>query len=107
LNEVSDLRSLLEFFVEKSHKKDSDELNKVRDTLGSWIEKAELDTQSIRDNLYKEWACLAIKCNDKYPMIRHLDDTHFNSWRQHDPAWIHDCINYANVIDSTWDLTTK
>ena len=107
LNENSDLYKLFEFFEEKGHKKDEADLNKVRDSLDSWIEKAGLDTQNIKDELYKEWACLVIKCNDKYPMIRHLDDCNFNSWRETDPAWMHDCINYTNVIDSTWNLTTK
>lgn len=107
LNNGSVLHDLIEFYAEKSHKKDHDELRSIQDSLQGWIDKAGLDCKDIKDGLYKDWSTLVIKCNEKYPMLRNLDDDLFSNWRSSDDSWIHDSINYVNVIDSTWNLTTK
>ena len=107
LNNGSVLHDLIEFYAEKSHKKDHDELRSIQDSLQGWIDKAGLDCKDIKDGLYKDWSTLVIKCNEKYPMLKNLDDDLFSNWRSSDDSWIHDSINYVNVIDSTWNLTSK
>lgn len=107
LNSESPLYDLIEFYAQKSHKKDHNSLQAIRDNLGGWIEKAQLEVKDIKDVLYNDWAILAAKCNEKYPMLKNIDDDLFSNWRGNDDAWIHDSINYVNVIDSTWDLTSK
>ena len=107
LNKESSLHDLIEFYAEKSHKNDHDKLQSIQDALGNWIEKAGLQCQDIKDGLYKDWATLLIKCDEKYPMLKSLDRDLFFDWRNNDDTWIHDSINYVNVIDSTWNLTIK
>jgi hypothetical protein len=107
LNKESSLHDLIEFYAEKSHKNDHDKLQSIQDALGNWIEKAGLQCQDIKDGLYKDWATLLIKCDEKYPMLKSLDRDLFFDWRNNDDTWIHDSINYVNVIDSTWNLTSK
>ena len=107
LNKESSLHDLIEFYAEKSHKKDHDKLQSIQDALGNWIEKAGLQCQDIKDGLYKDWATLLITCDEKYPMLKSLDRDLFSDWRNNDHTWIHDSINYVNVIDSTWNLTSE
>ena len=65
LNKESSLHDLIEFYAEKSHKKDHDKLQSIQDALGNWIEKAGLQCQDIKDGLYKDWATLLITCDEK------------------------------------------
>jgi len=108
LNEKSELRTLIEFYAEKNHKKDHEKLQSIRDSLHHWIDRAGLNDNGIRDELYQQWSTLVAKCNDKYPMLKNVDDDLFCDWRNKDnDDWIHDSINYVNVIDATWGLTSK
>ena len=107
LNEKSDLNDLFIFFQEKSHNKDKKELEKMINALGDWLQKANLQDKEIRDEVYNEYASIVIRCKDKYPMLARIDDDYFRSWGGSGKDWVYDCVNYVNVIDSTWNLTSK